>query len=203
MAPVRGGRPPHVGILLLFSIKNYDKPSCVRGVMVKNTFLIRTNVTLSHSGAAFGQTEVDLGSYTNLGSSKPEVLRIHSAHWYIQDSDGMMPDLGGNKAGIVSWQLATTSQTTLMQVTDDACLMGGQAGVRNGDSAQNPPSTGFTDSLLPQDLTAGQVVAVPSIFLGGKVGSEFVEDVNIGLILECTTEAMTKANAVALAISQQ
>jgi len=57
--------------------------------------------------------------------------------------------------------------------------------------------------LLPQDLTAGQVVAVPSIFLGGKVGSEFVEDVNIGLILECTTEPMSKANAVALAISQQ
>jgi len=203
LAPVRGGRPPHVGIELLFSIKNYHKPTCVRGVMVKNTFLIRTNVTLSHSGAAFGQTEVDLGSYTNLGSSKPEVLRIHSAHWYIQDSDGMMPDLGPNKAGIVSWQLATTSQTTLMQITDDAFLMGGQAGVRNGDGAQNPPSTGFTDSLLPQDLTAGQVVAVPSIFLGGKVGSEFVEDVNIGLILECTTEPMSKANAVALAISQQ
>jgi hypothetical protein len=171
--------------------------------MAKNTFLIRANVTLSHSGAAFGQTEIDLGSYTNLGSTKPEVLRIHSAHWYIQDSDGMMPDLGANKAGIVSWQLATTTQTALMQITDDAFLMGGQAGVRNGDSAQNPPSTGFTDSLLPQDLTAGQVVAVPSIFLGGKVGSEFVEDVNIGLILECTTEAMTKANAVALAISQQ
>ena len=170
--------------------------------MVKNTFLIRTNVDAGHA-EAFAQTEVDLGSYTNLGSSKPEVLRIHSAHWYIQDDSGTMPSMGGNKAGELAWQLTTQSQTALVQVTDDSFLMGGQAGLRNGDSADNPPSNAFSDAILPQDFTAGQVVAVPSIFLGALVGDEFIEDVNIGLVLECTTESMSKANAVALAISQQ
>ena len=114
-----------------------------------------------------------------------------------------MPSMGGNKAGELAWQLTTTSQTALVQITDDSFLMGGQAGLRNGDSADNPPSNAFSDAILPQDFTAGQVVAVPSIFLGALVGDEFIEDVNIGLVLECTTEAMSKANAVALAISQQ
>ena len=170
--------------------------------MAKNTFLIRTSVDAGHA-EAFAQTEVDLGSYTNLGSSKPEVLRIHSAHWYIQNDSGTMPTMGANKAGEIAWQLCTASQTALVQVTDDSFLMGGQAGVRNGDSAANPPSDAFSDAILPQDFTAGQVVAVPSIFFGALVASEFTEDCNLGLILECTTEPMSKANAVALAISQQ
>jgi len=170
--------------------------------MAKNTFLIRTNVDAGHA-EAFAQTEIDLGSYTNLGSSKPEVLRIHTAHWYIQNDTGTMPAMGANKAGEIAWQLTTTSQTGLVQVIDDSFLMGGQAGVRNGDGSTNPPSDAFSDAILPQDMTAGVLVAVPSLFLGGLVGSEFTDDCNIGLVLECTTEAMSKANAVALAISQQ
>ena len=203
MAPVRGGRPPHVGILLLFSIKNYHKPSCVRGVMVKNTFLIRAQVTLSNAGDTFNETEVDLGSYTNLGSSKPEVLRIHSAHWFLQDSTGAIPDMGGNKGGEIVWQVTTASQTAAILANDDAYLMGGHAGVRNGDGATNPPADAWDSALMPQDFTAGQVVAVPSLFLGGFIGDEFTQDGFLTVILECTTEAMSKANAVALAVSQQ
>jgi len=171
--------------------------------MAKNTFLIRTTVTCSHTGAAFAQTELDLGSYTNLGSSKPEVLRIHSAHVYVQNSDGTIPFMGGDKAGTINYQLMTSTQSALAQASDDSFLLGGQAGVRNGDSANNPPTDAFAESFMPQDLTAGQVVAVPSLFLGGAIGAEFTQDANITLILECSTEAMSKANAVALAISQQ
>jgi hypothetical protein len=170
--------------------------------MAKNTFLIRATVDAGNA-EAYAQTEIDLGSYTNLGSSKPEVLRILTAHWFIQNDTGTMPEMGANKAGEVAWQLTTQSQSALVQVTDDSFLTGGTAGVRNGDSAANPPSSAFSDSILPQDFTAGLVVAVPSIFLGALVGDEFTQDCNIGLILECTTESMSKANAVALAISQQ
>lgn len=171
--------------------------------MAKNTFLIRTAVTCSHTGGAFNQTEIDLGSYTNLGSSKPEVLRIHSAHVYFQSANGDIPYMGGNKAGTINYQLTTTSESGLVQITDDSFLLGGQAGVRNGDSATNPPTDAYAAHFMPQDLVAGLVVAVPSIFLGGLIGAEFTEDGNIGLVLECTTEPMSKANAVALAISQQ
>ena len=171
--------------------------------MAKNTFLIRTSVTLSHSSATFNQTELDLGSYTNLGSSKPEVLRIHSAHVYFQNSTGFMPTMGANKAGTINYQICTASQSGLVSAADDSFLLGGIAGVRNGDSAANPPTDAFSETFMPQDLEGGQVVAVPSLFLGGAIGAEFTEDGIITVILECTTEAMSKANAVALAISQQ
>ena len=171
--------------------------------MAKNTFLIRTQVLLSNASDTFNQTEVDLGSYTNLGSSKPEVLRIHSAHLYIQDSGGAIPDMGANKAGEVVWQITTASQTATILANDDSFLMGGHAGVRNSDGSVNPPSGAWESTLMPQDFTAGQVVAVPSLFLGGFIGDEFTQDAYVTVILECTTEAMSKANAVALAISQQ
>ena len=171
--------------------------------MAKNTFLIRTQVTLSNALDTYNQTEVELGSYTNLGSSKPEVLRVHGAHWYIQNSSGAIPSMGGDKAGEVTWQITTASQTATILANDDAVLMGGHAGVRNADSATNPPSDAWESSLMPQDFVAGQVVAVPSLFLGGFIGSEFTEDAYLTVILECTTEPMSKANAVALAISQQ
>jgi len=171
--------------------------------MAKNTFLIRTTVTLSNSSATFNQTELDLGSYTNLGSSKPEVLRIHSAHVYFQNATGFMPTMGANKAGTINYQVCTSSQTALVSASDDSFLLGGIAGVRNGDSAANPPTDAFSETFMPQDLDGGQVVAVPSLFLGGAIGDEFTEDGIITVILECTTEAMSKANAVALAISQQ
>ena len=171
--------------------------------MAKNTFLIRAQVVLSNASDTFNQTEIDLGSYTNLGSSKPEILRVHGAHFYIQNSTGSMPTLGGNKGAELSWQITTTSKTSMALANDDSWLMGGIAGVRNSDSADNPVNQAFSDTVLPQDFTAGQVVAVPSLFLGGLVGDEFIQDAYGTVILECTTEAMSKANAVALAISQQ
>ena len=111
--------------------------------------------------------------------------------------------MGGNKGGEVTWQITTSTQSATILANDDSFLMGGHAGVRNSDSSANPPSDAWESSLMPQDFTAGQVVAVPSLFLGGFIGSEFDEDAYLTVILECTTEAMSKANAVALAISQQ
>jgi len=171
--------------------------------MAKNTFLIRALVQLSNSGDTYNQTEIDLGSYTNLGSSKPEVLRVHTAHLFIQDSAGAIPDMGANKGGEFVWQVTTASQSAAILANDDAYLMGGHAGVRNGDASENPPTDAWESTLMPQDYTAGQVVAVPSLFLGGFIGSEFTQDAYVTVILECSTEPMSKAAAVALAISQQ
>ena len=75
--------------------------------------------------------------------------------------------------------------------------------MRNPDTATNPPSQAFEEQIVAQDFVAGAVIAVPTLYLGGQAGSEFTEDVYFSVILECTTEAMSKANAVSLAISQQ
>lgn len=170
--------------------------------MAKNTFFIRANVNTGHAGA-FAQTEIDLGSYTNLGSSKPEVLRIHNIQLRISDSGGESPALTGDTGESVAWQLTTQTQSGLVLSTDDSFVSGGIGGVRNADATNGPATNEAISSILPQDFTAGYVVAVPSLFLGGLGGTNFVEDVYYNVMLECTTEPMSKANAVSLAISQQ
>jgi hypothetical protein len=168
----------------------------------KNTFIIRARVNTLNAGN-FAEKEVELGSYTNLGSSKPEVLRIHRAIVQITDGAGQMPTLGADLAASVAWQLTTQSQSALIDPVSDAWVCGGRAGVRNPDSSTNPPSDAFEETILAQDYEAGYTIAVPSLFLGGFGATEFTNDVYYNLLLECSTEPMTKANAVSLAISQQ
>ena len=170
--------------------------------MAKNTFFIRATVNAGDTGA-FAQTEIDLGSYTNLGSSKPEVLRIHNVHPALTDGGGQMPNMGADTGGTSAWQLTTQSQTDLIEPTDDSFVCGGRAALRNPDTSVMPATQAHESLLLPQDWDNGYVVAVPSLFLGGWGTAQFAEDSYYSVILECSTEPMSKANAVSLAISQQ
>ena len=199
MAPVRGGRAPLPGQIVKKNTKNLTTSRCP---MAKNTFFIRASVNIGDSDT-YGQTEIDLGSYTNLGSSKPEVLRILNINYQISDASGFPATMTGDKAAVVVWQLTTQSQTAPVLITDDSYVAGGNASLRNPDSETFSPSQAFESTLMPQDFTAGALIAVPSLFLGGLAGSNFTEDVFVSVMLECTTEPMSKANAVALAISQQ
>lgn len=170
--------------------------------MAKNTFIIRASVNTGKAGA-YAETEIDLGSYTNLGSSKPEVLRIWNVLAGVTDGAGQVPAMTANTAASLAWQLTTQSQSAVIDPTDDSWLSGGRAGVRNPDGSTNPPSQAFEETILAQDLSAGQIVAVPTLFLGGNGPSEFADDVYYTVLLECSTEAMSKAAAVSLAVSQQ
>ena len=109
----------------------------------------------------------------------------------------------GDTVGDAVWQLTTQSQTGLVLLTDDSFVNGGRAALRNPDSSASSPTQSWESQLLAQDYENGYVIAVPNLYLGGYGGSNFTEDVYFSIILECTTEPMTKANAVSLAISQQ
>ena len=170
--------------------------------MAKNTFLIRASVN-GGNNSAFAQTEIDLGSYTNLGSSKPEVLRIHRAHIAVTNATGRMPVVTADTQADAVWQLTTQSQTAFVLATDDSYVSGGRTALRNPDSTNHAPTQAWESQLLPQDYEAGSVIAVPTLYLGGLGGANFTDDVHFSIILECSTEAMSKANAVSLAISQQ
>ena len=170
--------------------------------MAKNTFLIRASVNGGNAGA-FTQTEIDLGSYTNLGSSKPEVLRVHRTIVNLTNGAGAIPTMTGDKGDSASWQLTTQSQTAMVQMTDDSYFAGGVAAFRNADTETIAPTQVFAEQILAQDFEGGYVIAVPSIFLGCLVGSNFATDGHYEVILQCSTEPMSKANAVSLAISQQ
>jgi hypothetical protein len=170
--------------------------------MAKNTFFIRAQVNGGNAGA-FAQTEIDLGSYTNLGSSKPEVLRIHNVIVQMTDSGGAIPQMTNDTADSAGWQLTTQSQTQSILAIDDSFVSGGVGSFRNPDGSTHAPSQVYAEQILAQDFSQGYVVAVPSLYLGGYGGANFTEDVYFSVMLECTTEPMSKANAVSLAISQQ
>tara|TARA_Y100001973_G_C5167878_1_gene317226 strand:+ start:196 stop:711 length:516 start_codon:yes stop_codon:yes gene_type:complete len=171
--------------------------------MTKNSFFIRASLNAGDTGA-FAETEIDLGSYTNLGSSKPEVLRIHNVHVALTDSSGLMCNVNTDKIAEFAYQITTQSQSGIVLMTDDSFVAGGRGAVRNPDSGETTAgSQAHTEQLLPQDYVQGYVVAVPSLFLGGIGGSNYTEDLFVSVMLECTTEPMSKANAVSLAISQQ
>lgn len=170
--------------------------------MAKNPFFLRGSVTTLGNGT-YAQTEIDLGSYTNLGSSKPEVLKIHKAHLYITDVAGNAPEMDADKAATAQYQITTQSQTAMVLATDDSFVLGGVGAFRNPDSNQEPPAQAWEQGIMPQDYVNGYTVAVPSLFLGGFTGADWSESVLFSIVLECTTEPMSKANAVSLAISQQ
>ena len=168
----------------------------------KNTFFIRASVN-GGNGGTYAQTEIDLGSYTNLGSSKPEVLRIHNVIVSMSDASGQIPQMTTDTADSAGWQICTQSQTGLVLLTDDSFVSGGRGSFRNPDGSTHAPSQVFDEQVLAQDFVGGYLIAVPTLFLGGIGGSNFSEDVYFSVMLECTTEPMSKASAVALAVSQQ
>jgi hypothetical protein len=170
--------------------------------MVKNTFFIRASVNGGNAGT-YAQTEIDLGSYTSLGSSKPEVLRIHNVIVQMSDASGLIPKMTGDTAGSAAWQLTTQSQSGIVLLTDDSFISGGRGAFRNPDSTIHSPTQDFSEQILAQDFVGGYLVAVPNLFLGGIGETNFTEDVYFNVMLECTTESMTKASAVSLAVSQQ
>ena len=169
--------------------------------MAKNSFFIRASVNAGDSNT-YGQTEIDIGAYTDLGSSKPEILRIHNVSVAMTDSAGFVPTMGADTGGSAAWQLTTQSQSAIVLQDDRSVISCGRGAFRNADSSPLPPTQAFETQLLAQDFTQGYLVAVPSLFLSGLGDGEFTEDVYFTVILECTTEPATKANAVALAVSQ-
>jgi len=166
-----------------------------------NSFFIRASVNAGDSNA-FDDTEIDIGSYTDLGSSSPELLRIHNINVAMTDSAGFVPTMTADSGGSAAWQLTTQKQTAIVLQNDRSVIASGRGAFRNPDSSVLPPTQAFESQLLPQDFTQGYLCAVPTLYLGGLGDGEFTEDVYFTVILECTTEKATKSNAVSLAVSQ-
>jgi len=169
--------------------------------MAKNSFFIRAQVNGGNAGA-FAQTEIDIGAYTDLGSSSPEILRIHNITVRMTNSSGAIPLMLGDTADSAGWQLCTQTQSAMILADDRSYVSGGVVAGRNADSNPHAPTNVFEQQILAQDFTQGYLVAVPSLFLGAFGGGNYTEDCIFAVVMECTTEKATKASAVSLAVSQ-
>ncbi|GAH05241.1 unnamed protein product, partial [marine sediment metagenome] len=55
----------------------------------------------------------------------------------------------------------------------------------------------------PQLWNNGYLIGVETMYFGGEASTGWTEDVFISIVMECTSESLTQAAAMALALSQQ
>ena len=176
-----------------------------------DSFYIRAQ-TNAAAGGAYAQTEIDLGSFVNLGVKSSTLLRIHNIAVQYADgtiSGGISPELpmhataaGGGK---VAFQLTTQSQTSMVSAADKSVVATGALMLYgNPNSTAHGISASHDIDVGPQSWTNGYLVGVDSMFLGAEAGGTVASgDSVVSIVLECTLENATQATATALALSQQ
>ena len=161
-----------------------------------DSFFIRASVTTNTSN--YNQNEIDLGSFVNLGVSKSTILRIHNVAASYFDSNLFSAPILDAADAKISFQLTTQTQSALVLPTDKSLVSSGSLIVKTGMT----PSQDY--DVAPQDWTQGYLVGTDSMFLGCDMNTGLDSgDVTIAVVMECTLEAATQANSVALALSQQ
>ena len=186
-------------------------PTLPVGMAKSDSFFIRA-VGDAASGGAYAQTEIDLGSFVNLGVSKSTLLRVHNIAVQYADgtiAGGISPELplhttaaGGGK---IAFQVTTQSQTSMVSADDKSLVCsGGLQLYGNPNSTAYGASASHDLDVGPQDFRNGYLVAVDSLFLGTEIGGTVSSgDAVVAIVMECTLETATQASSTALALSQQ
>jgi len=172
-----------------------------------DSFFLRADAIAT---GTFAQTEIDLGSFVNLGISKSTLLRIHNIQ--VQYADGgttISPETNiyANVAtgAKVAWQLTTQTKGGLVRASDKSFISGGGLTL-----AGDPNSTAHflasmeSEDVNPQHWRNGYLVGVDAIYLGVETGYTIASgDCTVSIVIECTLETATQASSTALALSQQ
>ena len=175
-----------------------------------DSFFIRGIVT--SNGTTYEQSEIDLGSFVNLGVSKSTLLRIHNVSVQITDSTAPIGVIQNDGATKICHQLTTQSESGIVTANNKALICSGSMQLYNAQTAEDGSAaadftTGFAShdfDIAPQQFTKGYLCAVDALFLGVDLSSALsTGDVKVCYVLECTLEGATQANSVALALSQQ
>ena len=160
-----------------------------------DSFFLRA--TVSTNGLTYAETEIDLGSVVNVLGK--DILRIHNIS--VQYGNGSdIPTAGANVNAATGYQITTQSQTDLVPMSNRSVVASGRLVV--GTAAANNTSVSDMADLSPSTFTNGYLIAVESLFLGTDSTVSAAVD-SIQIVMECTSETMTQAAAMALSLSQQ
>jgi hypothetical protein len=168
-----------------------------------DSFFIRAKVTYGDD-SAYAQTEIDLGSFVNLGVSKSTLLRIHNVQVGYREGEGVFQPspTGASVIANVAWQLTTQTQTAIVGLDDKSvCASGGL--VASSDANQIIQYMDDVTDINPSQFRNGYLVGTDSMFLGIDGDANWVSSFDLGILMECTLENATQANSIALALSQQ
>ena len=185
-------------------------PTPRSGMAKSDSFFIRAAVDVPTDGS-FAQTEIDLGSFVNLGVSKSTLLRIHNVAVAIQDGTiaSPTPELPMYSDSVpgaqVAYQLTTQTYADLVGANEKSVVASGQLTCfGNSTSTAHAMSMTHDADVMPQRWTNGYLIGVDAIYLGAESGGTWDSGGNfVTLILECTLENATQASSTALALSQQ
>ena len=166
-----------------------------------DSFFIRAQVTTN--AATYAQSEIDLGSFVNLGVSKSTLMRIHNIA--VSYLDASNPSAAINETATnskVSFQLTTQSQAAIVYPGSDKSVIS-SGGLDIFTDGTRTIFVGEAPDQNPQNWTNGYLVGVDSMFLGTEMSNALDSgDLTIGLTLEVTLETATQASALGLSLSQ-
>lgn len=169
-----------------------------------DSFFIRAKVTQPAAENSLKTTEIDLGSYVNLGVSKSTLLRVHNIEWQIADESSPMS--GPSKSGAITnigAQVVTQQQTALVGLDDKSLVASWRYQVARTSTAGNL-FISDTPDVGPQDWRNGYLIGVDNLFLQTQADNTVdAGEYYITIVMECTLESATQSNSVALALSQQ
>lgn len=172
-----------------------------------DSFFIRASVGFPDGAGDFAQTEIDLGSFVNLGVSKSTLLRIWNIQVQYTDDTGVEHMIYSIvvPGGSACWQLCTQTQTELVQATDKSLVASGRLNAF-GDSTSTAHSQQVTESqdINPSVWKNGYLIGVDTLFLGADGSNTLSSGAGkVNIVMECTLETATQASSTALALSQQ
>ena len=178
--------------------------------MSKSTFFLRSQV-IAPNDESFPSAEIDLGAYVNLGSTKPQVLRVHSVQVAFTDSKGLVPTVKSADSpadaksaycntAITTKERSATNVIPLLS-SDETMFTAAIVGTNlNNDADQGIYSDAM--DIAPQHLTNGYLVGVDTLHLYATADDAWAEHVYVSFCLECSVEPATRENAINLALSQ-
>lgn len=170
-----------------------------------DSFFIRAKVQTN--GTTYAQSEIDLGSFVNLGVAKSTLLRIHRVDHQWRDSvdPGQAAfDQDANTQACFVYQLTTQNQSALVTMDDKSVVASGSLICGNSTAtAGNLDLVADETDVAPQEFTNGYLVGVDTMFLGVDASIAPSNAIDCCIIMECTLETATQASATALALSQQ
>jgi len=170
-----------------------------------DSFFIRAEVTTS--GTNYVPQEIDLGSYVNLGTKSAQLLRIHNVAISMADADDPASQawalVAANSEVLISTQLTTQAQTAPVHASDKSLISSGKVFIGN-DTATALNASNITQAfdVLPQMWTNGYLVGVDTLFWGVEANIALNSEATCAIVMECTIEAASQSNSIALSLSQ-
>ena len=176
-----------------------------------STFFLRSQV-IAPATQARAVEEIDLGAFVNLGSSRPQVLRIHSIQVAFTDDEGLVPVVDAATAtadaksafavAALTTKASSLASPNMPLLSDDATVFSAAIVSSNLNDDKDQGITSSATDLAPQHLVNGYLIGVDTLYLYGIADDAWDESIYISIAMECSVEPVTKENAVNLALSQ-